>query len=271
MDQAAVSRERWKTGSSYRQYVGRWSELVAVEFVRQLDQPGGLDWLDVGCGTGTLAGVIVSLANPRRVAGIDPSEGFIEFAEQAVADPRVVFSVGDARALPYGDATFNVVVSGLVLNFVPTADQPTAATELKRVCRPGGTVAAYVWDYAEGMQMMRHFWDAATALDPSARDRNESVRFGLCQPEPLQALFEGAGLRGVEVTGITVETVFRDFDDYWNPFLTGEAPAPAYCMSLSPEDRERLRQELMRRLPTAPDGSIPLTTRAWAVRGAAPA
>jgi hypothetical protein len=152
-----------------------------------------------------------------------------------------------------------------VLNFVP--DQPRAAAEMARVVRPGGEVALYVWDYADRMQLMRHFWDAAIALNPAARELDEASRFPICRPEPLRKLFETAGLIEVETRAIDVPTLFVDFNDYWRPFLGGQAPAPAYCMSLGEEARAALRERLRVSLPRQPDGSIPLVARAWAVRG----
>jgi SAM-dependent methyltransferase len=152
-----------------------------------------------------------------------------------------------------------------MLNFVP--DPAAAVAEMARVVRPGGTVALYVWDYAEGMELMRHFWDAAVALDPAARDLDEGVRFPICRPEPLAMLFSGVPLAGVETRAIDVPTVFRDFDDYWTPFLGGQAPAPGYCLSLSAERRDALREQIRARLPCRADGVIPLVARAWAVRG----
>jgi SAM-dependent methyltransferase len=152
-----------------------------------------------------------------------------------------------------------------VLNFVP--DPPAALAELRRVTRPGGIVAGYVWDYADGMQLMRRFWDAAADLDPAARDLDEGLRFPLCRPAPLRALFAGAGLADVVVEEIVVPTVFADFDDYWTPFLGGTGPAPAYAVSLPEVDRAVLRESLRSGLPTEPDGSIHLTARAWSVRG----
>jgi SAM-dependent methyltransferase len=259
----------WAAGEAYEPYVGRWSRRVAAEFLAWLGLPEGGRWLDVGCGTGALAGAILARCAPAAVTGIDPSEAFLAHARRQVTDPRAAFHRGDAQALPVGDAAFDAAVSGLVLNFVP--DQAQAAREMRRAVRPGGTVAAYVWDYAEGMQMMRRFWDAAAALDPAgAGGKDEALRFGLCRPGPLRALFEGAGLDGVEVRAIEVPTVFRDFDDYWTPFLAGGAPAPAYCLSLEEDRRAALRERLRASLPTAPDGGIPLTARAWAVRGTAP-
>jgi hypothetical protein len=138
---------------------------------------------------------------------------------------------------------------------------------MKRATRASGTVAAYVWDYAGEMQMMRHFWNAAVALDPTAVELDEGRRFPICHSEPLADLFRGADLREVESRAIDVPTVFRDFEDYWSPFLGGQAPAPGYCMSLSEERRSTLREFLQRSLPILPDGSIHLIARAWAVRG----
>jgi SAM-dependent methyltransferase len=167
-----------------------------------------------------------------------------------------------------GDGEFDAVVSGLVLNFVPGPAE--ALAELTRVAAPGGAVAAYVWDYADGMALMRRFWDAAAALDPAAAEVDEGRRFPLCRPEPLRELWTGAGLAGVDVEAIDVPTVFADFDDYWTPFLGGQGPAPGYAMSLPEDRRAALRESLRERLPVAADGSIRLTARAWAVRGQTP-
>jgi SAM-dependent methyltransferase len=268
MDEQAghVNRtDTWDSGDAYEPYVGRWSRLVAREFLGWLDVPPGGRWLDVGCGTGALAGTILALAAPREVLGIDPSPAYVAFARDQVNDPRVRFDVGDAQALQAASATFDAVVAGLVLNFVPEPDR--ALSEMVRVARQGGTVAAYVWDYAEGMQMMRHFWDAAGALDPRARELDEGRRFTLCRPEPLNDLFQRAGLEKVEVRAIDVPTVFSDFEDYWFPFLGGQAPAPGYATSLSEERRVALRERIRASLPTNPEGEHHLIARAWAVRG----
>ena len=158
------------------------------------------------------------------------------------------------------------MVSGLVLNFVP--DPAAAVAEMTRVARPGGAVAAYVWDYRDGMELMRRFWDAAVALDPVARELDEGQRFGpMCRPEVLAALFRDAGLRRVEARAVDVPTRFRDFDDYWMPFLGGQGPAPGYAMTLSENRRAALRERIRADLPIASDGSISLSARAWAVRG----
>jgi SAM-dependent methyltransferase len=257
--------EVWAQGDAYEAYVGRWSRRVAARFVGWLDVPAGRRWLDVGCGTGALSATVLTLTDPAELTGVDPSEGFLATARAQVADPRATFQAGDARTLPLPAARFDAVVSGLALNFVP--DPERAAAECARVAAPDAVVAAYVWDYAEGMELMRHFWDAAAALDPAGAELDEGRRFPLCRPGPLRALWTEAGLRDVSVEAIEIPTVFSGFADYWEPFLGGQGAAPAYAMSLSEERRAAVRDLLRDRLSSNPDGAIELTARAWAVRG----
>lgn len=257
--------EVWASGAQYEPYVGRWSRLVARELLAWLGAPPGWRWLDVGCGTGALTQTILERAEPSQVVGIDPSAGFVAYARAQVTDPRARFDLGDGQALPYADGSFDAAVAGLVLNFLP--DPARGVAELARVVRPGGLVAAYVWDYAGKMELMRHFWDAAVALDPAAAVLDEGRRFPLCSPPALRRLFGAAGLQRVAVRAIDVPTRFRDFDDYWTPFLGGQGPAPTYAASLSAAQRDALRDRVRAGLPFAPDGSIPLTARAWAARG----
>ena len=263
-----VAHEVWSGGEAYEAYVGRWSRRVAEAFVRWLGAPTGRRWLDVGCGTGALTAAVLAAADPIQVVGVDPSEGFLTHARARVADPRATFEVGDARWLPVPDRRFDAVVSGLALNFVP--DPVRAAAEFARVAVSGGVIAAYVWDYAEGMAMMRYFWDAATTVDPAAAELDEGPRFPLCRPEPLAGLWTDSGLHEVAVQAIDIPTVFANFDDYWRPFLGGQGPAPGYVLSLTEEKRRELHDLLRVRLPARPDGSIPLAARAWAVRGTNP-
>ena len=262
MSQKHVS-DTWERGSPYEQYVGRWSRRVAPQFLSWLNVPPGRRWLDVGCGTGALCAAIVDRCSPASVAGVEPSEGFLKTAKENLAD-RVALHQGSATAIPLGDASVDVVVSGLVLNFVP--DQRAALSEMARVTGRGGTIAAYVWDYAGRMELMRFFWDAAVELDAGAAKLDEGVRFPLCRPEALKELFSSAGLDAVEVKPIDTPTPFADFDDYWQPFLGGQGPAPAYAMSLDETARARLRERIRGRLPAAANGSIPLIARAWAAR-----
>lgn len=269
-DAAPAGRhDAWQAGDSYEAYMGRWSRQVAPRFLDWLALPPGLDWLEVGCGTGALSAAILAEAAPASLVAIDPSEGFLARARGTVSDARAAFRVGDARALPLEDASRDAVVSALVLNFVP--DRTQALAEMRRVARPGGTIAFYVWDYpGGGMGMMRAFWQAAAALDPAAADLTEDRRFPFCTREGLRELVAAAGFPAPEITALEVPTVFRNFNDYWQPFTLGAGPAPGYCTSLAPEARERLKQRLDEALPRHPDGSIALTARAWAVRASRP-
>src|SRR5581483_338240 len=257
--------EVWASGAAYEPYVGRWSRPVAREFLAWLAiQPQGC-WLDVGCGTGALTQTILEVADPAEVKGVDRSEGFVEYVRQQTPDSRASFEVGDAQLLPVGDRRYDVAVSGLVLNFVPQPERMVA--EMKRAVRTNGRVALYVWDYAGRMELMRHFWDAAAALDPASGEQDEGRRFPICKPEALLELFHSTGLKNVETCAIDVPTRFRDFDDYWTPFLGAQGPAPGYVMSLTEERRAVLRDHIRARLPIRPDGSIQLIARAWAVHG----
>ncbi|MET0725340.1 MAG: class I SAM-dependent methyltransferase [Leifsonia sp.] len=254
----------WRHGEAYERYVGRWSRLVAPGFLDWLGMAPGRRWLDVGCGTGSLCEAILARCDPAAVVGVDPSDGFLETARSALGD-RVDFRLGDGAHLPLADHSVDVVVSGLVLNFVP--DLAAALAEMARVTRRGGAVAAYVWDYADRMELMQRFWDAAAALDHDAVDLAESLRFRSSGADGLRAAFTAAGLGSPELSTVEITTVFADFDDYWMPFLGGQGPAPAYAMALPEDRRDALRERLRSTLPVQPDGSIALAARAILVRG----
>jgi len=255
--------DTWERGSPYEQYIGRWSRRIAPAFLAWLEIPPARKWLDVGCGTGALCAAIMDRCSPSSVAGVEPSEGFLDTARENLAG-RAELHQGSATSIPLDDGSVDVVVSGLVLNFVP--DQRAALAEMARVTGKDGTIAAYVWDYAAKMELIRFFWDAAVELNSDALSLDEGVRFPLCHPEALAKVFAGAGLQGVEVAPIDVTTRFSSFDDYWQPFLGGQGPAPAYAMSLDEAARARLRDRIRARMPVAGDGSISLTARAWAAR-----
>jgi SAM-dependent methyltransferase len=261
-------RDVWAVGQAYETYVGRWSRLVAREFIDWLALPAKQRWLDVGCGTGALTQMIIANADPASVIGVEPSDGFVAQAREQTRDARASFQSGKAEALPLADGVVDVAVAGLVLNFVPQPEN--AVAEMRRVLRPGGTAAVYVWDYAGEMQLMRRFWNAAVALDPAAATLDEARRFPMCKPEPLVALFTSGGFDRTECHSIDVPTVFKDFEDYWSPFLGGQGPAPTYCGTLSDEQRARLREQIRSTLPIEQDGTIRLIGRAWAVRGVRP-
>jgi SAM-dependent methyltransferase len=261
----APGSDRWSSGSAYESYMGRWSRLVAPVFLDWLAIPPGRRWLDAGCGTGALTEAILARCEPSSVVGVDPSESFVAHVRTTVIDARVTFEVGTAAETGLGGGDADVVVSALVLNFVP--DLNAGLAEARRVVSPGGVVAGYVWDYHEGMQLLRRFWDAAVVVDPAARAIDERARFGNAAPEPLAAAFTAAGLSTVEVRPIEISTVFVDFGDLWTPFLSGTGPAPAYVASLAEPTRDALRERLRASLDPEADGSIRLMARAWAVRG----
>jgi SAM-dependent methyltransferase len=262
MPQGSVP-DKWESGDPYEQYVGRWSRRVAPVFLSWLSIPPGRKWVDVGCGTGALCAAILDGCSPSSVIGIEPSDGFLKTAQITLAG-RATFAQGEAAAIPLGDKTVDVVVSGLMLNFVP--DVGAALTEMARVLSDGGILGGYVWDYSDRMELIRYFWDAAVELDPGSTKLHEGVRFPLCMPETLLASLGNAGMHAPQVNAIDVPTVFSNFNDYWAPFLGGQGPAPAYAMSLSEVERTKLRDRLRERLPIAADGSVSLVARAWGFR-----
>ena len=259
------AKDNWKEGDSYESYMGRWSRPLARSFIGWLAPRRGAHWLDVGCGTGALSAAICELADPATVLACDPSESFIDYARTTIHDDRVAFVEGGAEDLPDGESDLDYIVSGLVLNFV--ANPGNAIAHMSQRLRRGGIVAAYVWDYADGVEFLRRFWDEVVALDPAASDLDEGRRFLLCQPETLRRLFLGGSLRDVTVGALEIPTRFQHFQDFWTPFLRGTGPAPSYVASLSQERQNLVRDRLSRNLMVGADGSISLKARAWAASG----
>ena len=260
-----TSVESWDSAHAYEQYIGRWSRQIAARFLRWLALSPGLAWADVGCGTGSLLSTILTLSTPTFVFGIDSSNDFVSQVRERIRDPRAHFLIGDAAHLPWPPSNFAATVSGLVLNFV--RDPDAMIREMIRVTKPGGWIAIYVWDYAGGMQMMRYFWDAVMTISPNDAKLDQAERFPLCQPGPLQALFERHHLKSVTVQALDIPTVFQNFDDYWRPFLGNTGAAPTYLTTVSDDVRERIRLTLKSRLAPIQDQPIELSARAWAVRG----
>jgi SAM-dependent methyltransferase len=260
--------DRWAAGDAYEAFMGRWSRKVATEFLKWLAPTPRSSWLEVGCGTGALTQAICQLATPSSLFACDPSADFVSFARSAVGNCPARFLTAGVDDLPRLDGGFDLVVSGLVLNFL--ANSLNAVRSMRDRLRPEGTLAAYVWDYAEGMQFLRFFWDEATALDPAAKPLDEAVRFPHCSPAALMQLFQEAGFDAVEVGTLQIATDFPSFDSYWTPFLGGTGPAPSYVTSLDPEARGRLRFQLEKRLVRSPEEAIQLSARAFAIRGLAP-
>jgi SAM-dependent methyltransferase len=262
------STYRASDGAAYERFLGRWSRLLAGPFADFARLPEKGRVLDVGCGTGSLAITLAEQRQCDRVAGIDVALPYIAFARsRSVA---VEFAVGDACRLPYAERNFVAALAQLSLNFVP--DAAAAVREMRRVVRPGGIVAAAVWDFRGGLVFQRLFWDTAAGLDPAAgaaRDRLFSSLLAL--PDGLPALWQEAGLAAIERNSITIRMEYADFADYWEPLLGGQGPVGAYVESLPVEPR-RLIEERVRLsyLSGAPDGPRSLTATAWAVRGVVP-
>ncbi|MFL6652865.1 MAG: class I SAM-dependent methyltransferase [Sulfurifustaceae bacterium] len=260
-----VSRGEWSNAEAYEKYIGRWSRPVAREFVSWLRPTDNARWLDVGCGTGALSEAILKWAKGARVTALDRSASYMAYAVRLLAGQNIEFREGDALALDLPDESFDFTVSGLMLNFV--ADAHLAVTQMARVTRRGGTVGAYIWDYAQGMEFLRAIWKIAFVLDPNAINHDEGHLSPLCGTEPMANLFKNAGLANVEARPFVIETKFPNFDAYWEPFLGGQGTVARYVMSLSPQRRAELQDGVRKSLTYAEDGSISFNARAWAVRG----
>jgi SAM-dependent methyltransferase len=251
----------WSAAEAYEAFMGHWSRRIAHAFLSWLSLPHGASWLDVGCGTGALTAVICSDAEPVRVVGCDRSPAFVAHAQrQAMPGAPVAFEVAGLDALPDREGGFDAVVAGLVLNFLPSPVDALRAMAA-RARRGQGTVAVYVWDYAEGMQPLRHFWDAAIEESPAAATLDEGRRFPLCAPDALGEALRDAGLSQVRTTSLESRATFPDFDAFWDSFLGGVGPAGAYVAGLPDERRSALRRILARRID---GGEQPLTLRARA-------
>jgi ubiquinone/menaquinone biosynthesis C-methylase UbiE len=245
--------------------MGRWSRLAAFEFLQWIRPQPKLRWLEIGCGTGALTEAVLENAYPGSILACDPSEALVGVARNRIRDPRASFQIAGAEDLPVQPAEFDILASGLVLNFIE--DPETAIGSLKGLLSKHGLVASYVWDYSQGIEFLRAFWDVAVAQRPDAANLDEGRRFPICAPEPLRSLFQRLGLKKVEVVDLNMNTQFDSFEDYWEPLLGGTGPAPSYVSSLEDAERDRLEQGLRARLSPNGEGRIMLKARAWAVRG----
>jgi SAM-dependent methyltransferase len=247
---------------AYDRLVGRYSPALARALIAAAGVRAGERALDVGCGPGALTGELVAVLGAAHVAAIEPSPVFA--AACRARHPGVEVAEGPGERLAFGDASFHHALAQLVVNFM--TDPAAGVAEMRRVTRPGGTVAAAVWDYAGEMTLLRRFWDAAIALDPAAAELDEGRCMPFCEPASLAALWTGAGLADVAVAEAVVGARYDDFEDLWRPLEQGVAPAGAYAVALAPERRAALKDELRRRLG-AGEEPFELTARAWVVTG----
>jgi SAM-dependent methyltransferase len=247
----------------YDRFVGRYTAPLGDAMLEAAGVRSEMRVLDVGSGTGALAGQAARVVGAANVAAVDPSESFVEGCRARV--PGADVRVAAAESLPFEAGAFDAVLAQLVVPFM--SDAPRGVAEMTRVARPGGVVAASVWDYAGGMRLLRAFWDAAAAVDPESAARDEGRLMRYANPDELGALWSEAALDDVAVDALEVEASYDDFDDLWTPFLAGIGPAGAYTASLEPDKQETLSDQLRVQLGD-PSGPFTLTAKAWCVRGA---
>ena len=251
---------------AYERFMGRWSRAVGRVFLEWVAPPSHARWLEVGCGTGVFTEVLLETCSPAEVYAVDPAPAQIEHAARQPVAQRARFQIADARALPFPDASFDVVVSALVINFIP--DRPRALAEMRRVGRAGGIVAGYVWDYP-------------AQQSPSWPLRAGLRRFGANLPDlpgssdssltALRSLFDHSGLQGVDTRTIEATLAYPDFDDFWQAQTPSYSPTTGIIASMTRNDRERLMQIVKEALPIRPDGAIEYSAQAHAIKARLPA
>ena len=258
----------FEVAEAYEEIMGRWSRLLAPLFVEFTRVQDGDVLLDVGCGTGSLAGSLARITRAAKIVGIDPSPNFLEAAQSQIVDPRVAFELGDAQNLPYPDASFDRCLALLIVNFIP--DAPRAAREMRRVTKPGGVVATAMWDASPANELNHCLMRAARQLNPSLkRFANMPGSYG--SAEALSTLLADAGLNGIEVQDLWISCQFSSFEEHWHGYLTGEGPNGSYALGLSEDRRTALKEKLRENLfGDRADGPFTLQAKAWAVRGVVP-
>lgn len=248
------------SGDAYDSFMGRYSRSLAPLFADTVRIAPGQSVLDVGCGPGALTAELVTRLGNEAVSALDPSPSFVEACAERF--PEIEVRLGRAEEIPFPDDTFDVALSQLVMHFV--SDPAAAIGELRRVVRPGGSIAACVWDFVEEMEMLRAFWDAAVAVDADAPDEARTLRFG--GPHELADLFVTEGLSDVRESSLAVTATYAGFDELWDGFLAGIGPAGAYCVSLTDTDREAVRSGLFDRVGS-PAGRFELHATARSASG----
>lgn len=263
MDEVEGARTFAVAGVTYDSFMGRYSLGLAEQFCDAAGVSAGDTALDVGCGPGALTGVLVARLGASAVCACDPSPSFRD--ECAARYPGVVVKLGRAESIPFETDSGDHAMAQLVLHFV--SEPQRAAHEMTRVVRPGGRVSACVWDFDDGMEMLRGFWDAALSIHPEAPDEARTLRFG--RPGEIADLFASAGIEDIVEATLSAESIYESFDELWNGFLAGVVPAGSYCVSLTDEDRDRCRTALFARLGSA-TGPFTLSAVARSAAGRVP-
>lgn len=263
MDEVEGARSFAVAGETYDSFMGRYSVGLADLFADAAGVVAGDTALDVGCGPGALTGALVARLGADAVSACDPSPSFRDAC--AARHPGVVVKLGRAEAVPFETDSVDHAMAQLVLHFV--SDPQQAAREMARVVRPGGTVSACVWDFDDGMELLRGFWDAALSIDPGAPDEARTLRFG--RPHEIADLFASVGIDGIVESTLNVSSTYASFDELWNGFLAGVGPAGSYCLSLTPDHRDALRAALSARFGS-PNGPFTLAALARSATGQVP-
>ena len=250
---------------NYEAFMGRWSRQIAVQFLDWLETANDLVWLDVGCGAGMLSQTLNQRCTPKSVVGVDPSETYIDVARAHAANTNISFKVGDAQDLPFDDGAFDVVVSGLMIKFVP--DKLRAVSEMKRVARPNSQIALYDWDLEHSMNMTRHFWQAVAEVAPELTEGRATDRPPMKETSTVAEKFREAGLNNVEECKFSFTARFTDFDDYWYPMTHNVQNVGRFYQTLSDDHRTAIRDRVQKILPIAVDGSISFQSQASAIKG----
>ena len=244
---------------AYDRFMGRYSLMLSPQMADLAGVRGGQRVLDVGCGPGALTAELVTRVGPAAVTAVDPSEPFVDAA--GARNPGVNVLQASAERLPFDEEAFDAALAQLVVHFM--ADPVVGLGEMARVTRPGGVVAACVWDHAGGQGPLSVFWEAARDLDPGVDDESQLAG---AREGHLAELFAAAGLHSIEETSLSASLEHASFDEWWEPFTGGVGPAGSYVATLDAERRVQLRERCRALLPAAP---FVLTSRAWAARGLA--
>jgi ubiquinone/menaquinone biosynthesis C-methylase UbiE len=266
-----MGTDLWTDGVLYENYTGRWSRLIADKFIDWLEvkQVRFKSCIDMGCGTGALSEALLANGACASLTCLDRSLAYLSFAKQRILSSGVEFVQGDVQSTSLAASGYSLVVSGLVVNFV---DSPAKMLrEMLRLGRSGGVLGLYIWDFAEGMEPIRKFWDAAHKCNaPNVRKFDAGVRFPICQRDNLLRSITEAGWLEPKVAPVEIHARFKNFDDYWAPFLSGQGTGPAFAVGLTEEMREKVRKALMSLVTVSPDEPFTLRTRAWAAKGISP-